>query len=120
MTEQAWYSASLLVAVINERGGLWKRVTSVVLVRADDFEAAFRAACEVGRGMEETYLNRDEERVRWAFERVATLDLLPERLMSGTEVYSAPHDAESPTELAFDAQFHPERFPPGQAGVPST
>jgi len=81
------------MAVINEHGGLWKRATSVVLLRAMDFDDAFAVACEVGHGMEETYVNGDDDGVRWAFERVMTLDMLPEDLTSGTEVYSEPTKA---------------------------
>lgn len=115
--EEAWFAASLLLAVISELGGLWRRVTSVVLIRAVDFEQAFVEACRAGRAMEETYANAEGELVRWAFERVATLDELPGPLASGVEVYSEPHDVGDRSELAFDAQFEPERYPPGQTGV---
>lgn len=120
MTAPSWYAAAIVVAVINERGGLWKRVTSVVLVRGTDFDQAFRAACEIGRSMEETYVNGEGERVRWAFERVATLDLLPENLSSGTEVYSEPHQVVDSSELSFESEFSPEQSSPGQSGVPPT
>lgn len=120
MTEQAWYSASLILAVINEHGGLWRRVTSVVLLRATDFADAFQVACDLGHGMEEIYVNSDAERVRWAFERVATLDLLSENLTSGMEVYSEPHDVAEPAELTFNVSFSPEQHTPGQSGVSPT
>jgi hypothetical protein len=61
MTNQRWFAASLVLAVINEHGGLWKRATSVVLLRATDFDDAFSVACDVGRGMEQTDLNGDGE-----------------------------------------------------------
>ena len=90
---------------------------SVVLVRASHFEQAFPDACIAGRAMESTYANADGERVRWAFERVETMDELPANLTSGTEVYSQPHDVGDSSELAFDAKFAPELYPPGQSGV---
>ena len=88
--------------------------------RAMDFDDAFAVACEAGHGMEETYVNGDGEGVRWAFERVMTLDMLPEELASGTEVYSEPHEVESSPEIAFDSVLTPELHPPEQSGVPST
>jgi Domain of unknown function (DUF4288) len=115
--EEAWFAASLVLAIINEFGGLWRRVTSVVLVRAANFEQAFIDACMAGRAMESTYTNADGERVRWAFERVETLDELPANLASGTEVYSLPHKVGDASELTFDATFAPELHPPGQSGV---
>jgi hypothetical protein len=120
MTNHSWFAASLVMAVINEHGGLWKRATSVVLLRAMDFDDAFAVACEVGHGMEETYVNGDGDGVRWALERVMTLDMLPEELTSGTEVYSEPHEVDSAPEIAFDSVFTPELHPPEQSGVPST
>ena len=70
--------------------------------------------------MEETYANSDGERVRWAFERVATLDMLPEQLASGTEVYSEPHGIEDAPDVTFATEFSPEQFQPGQTGVSPT
>jgi Domain of unknown function (DUF4288) len=120
MTKPTWFAAALVMAIINEHGGLWRRATSVVLLRATDFDDAFVAACEIGHGMEETYVNGEGDGVRWAFERVMTLDMLPERLTSGTEVYSEPHQVDTASEIAFDSVFTPELHKPEQSGVSST
>lgn len=120
MTKLNWYSASLVFAILEENTGLWRRVTSVVLIRADGFDMAFNVACQRGFESETTYRNPLGEQVRWAFERVATLDALPEVLTNGVEVYSAPHDVADDSEISFDAVFEPSQFPPEQTGISPT
>lgn len=120
MTAVQWFAASLVMAVLNERGGLWRRVTSVVLVQAADFDEAFEKACNRGYQQEQLYENADGERVRWAFERVATLDILPENLSDGIEVYSEPGEVLNDSTVRFDVQFIPKLGEPGQTGISPT
>jgi hypothetical protein len=120
VTADSWFAASLVLAVLNERGGLWRRVTSVVLVKADDFEEAFEKACHQGHEQETRYENAEGEGVRWAFEKVATLDMLPEVLVDGTEIYSEPGPLINDRSVPFDHQFDPRASPPGQSGVSPT
>ena len=108
------------MAVLNEHGGLWRRVVSVVLVKAHDFDEAFERACARGFEEEERYVNADGEQVRWAFERVSTLDMLPEVLSDGVEVYSDPGPLLEDSSVPLDIQFEPEATPPGQSGVSPT
>ena len=86
-------------------------------VGAADFEEAFDKACYRGYEQESDYLNADGERVRWAFERVATLDILPEVLADGTEIYSEPGPLVNDRSVPFDREFNPRESPPGQSGV---
>ncbi len=120
MNGGSWFAASLVMAVLNERGGLWRRVISVVLVKADDFDQAFDSACRRGFEQEERYLNAAGEEVRWAFERVATLDMLPEILTDGVEVYSEPGPLLEDGTVPFDVEFEPRAAAPGQSGVSPT
>ena len=117
MSETAWYSASLVLAIVNERGGLWRRVLSVRLIRASSFEEAFARALVLGRAAEETYVNADGEAVRWRFEKVETLDLLGDGLEDGREVHSEPRAEDPQSAMSFHDDLHPEASYPDQSGV---
>jgi len=110
----------MVMAVLIEDEGLARRATSVVLLRAQGFDAAFEAALLRGERMEESYTNRDGQKVRWAFERVATLDMLPEELSDGVEIYAELGADINDTTVPFDKVFEPAKSPPGQSGVPPT
>ena len=120
MRTGSWFAASLVFAVLNEEGGLWRRVTSVVLLQADDFEGALEKALVRGVEEEHRYVNAEGEAVRWAFEKVATLDMLPEVLTDGVEVYSEPGPILADSSVPFDIDFGPRGIAPGQSGVAPT
>ena len=120
MRTGSWFAASLVFAVLNEEGGLWRRVTSVVLLQADDFEGALEKALVRGVEEEHRYVNAEGEEVRWAFEKVATLDMLPEVLTDGVEVYSEPGPILADSSVPFDIDFGPRGIAPGQSGVAPT
>ncbi|MFV1991680.1 MAG: DUF4288 domain-containing protein [Acidimicrobiales bacterium] len=120
MGREQWFSASLVVAILTESEGLDGEMVSVVLVRAEDFNEAFEKALLRGRELEEVYTNKYGQRVRWAFVRVETLDMLPEVLGDGVEVHSRfSHDARDSSAL-FDEEFDPRGSHPDQSGVPPT
>lgn len=119
-TDLDWYAAALRIVVLVEAEPVSRSVLQVHLVRGDDVDGAFGAACALGRAQEEVYTNHEGRRVRWAFEAVETLDLLPSPLVDGVEVYSEPRASDEVRHLAFDAEFSPETTPPGQSGVPPT
>ncbi|MEM9516398.1 MAG: DUF4288 domain-containing protein [Actinomycetota bacterium] len=120
MSGAQWFSASLIFAVLTEGGGLARRWTTVVLVQADDFEDAFRTAVRHGEESEEVYVNAEGAKVRWALERVETLDALPETLVDGVEVYSAAGDDLSDPNIGFETKFNPRASEPGQSGIQPT
>jgi Domain of unknown function (DUF4288) len=120
MTRDSWFAASVVMAVLIEDEGLARRATSVVLLRAEDFDAAFEAALVRGAEMEESYENRNGQGVRWAFEGVETLDMLPEELSDGVEVYVDLGADINDATVPFDRVFEPAKSPPGQSGVPPT
>lgn len=119
MTPTNWYSAGLRLAIINEIGGLWREVLSVILLRAASYDEAFHNALSRGREMEEVYTNGDGERVRWALVCVETLDCLASDLVDGGEIYSgpAPERPGAVPGITFDAVFSPDSIDPGQTGV---
>ena len=112
--------ASLDMVVLDEKGGMIRRAKSVVLLRASGFAEAFEKACDRGFLDEDTYFNSEGERIRWAFERVATLDALPEFFSDGMEVYSELGEDLNDPEVPLDVQFSPRSTPPGQSGVSPT
>ena len=120
MTQDQWFAASIVMAILIEDEGLARRATSVVLLRSRDFHTAFEAALAHGEQMEESYKNRDGRKVRWAFERVATLDMLPEELSDGVEVYAELGADINDASVPFWKHFEPAKFPPGQSGVAPT
>jgi hypothetical protein len=63
---------------------------SVVIFRAQDWDAAFRRALEIGRGMEVAYRNGDGVSVEKRLVEIRTLDELGDELSDGREVWCAP------------------------------
>ena len=118
MSDLMWFAASLDVACIIEGEGLVSRMTPVVLIKASDFPSAMTAACERGESFEETYPNADGDMVRWAFERVATLDVVGAELAPGVEVFSSFGEA-TDSSVPFDVVFQPSEQQPGQTGIHS-
>ena len=84
------------------------------------FTQRLRPRLAHGEQMEESYKNRDGRKVRWAFERVATLDMLPEELSDGVEVYAELGADINDASVPFWKHFEPAKFPPGQSGVAPT
>ncbi len=82
-----WFSA-MLRFVITIGTGAEGASRSVVLVRAEDHEAAFAASLARGRVMEQDYLNAAGERVQWRLEAIETIDELEDTMVDGREVYS--------------------------------
>lgn len=114
----AWYSACLRFVVLVEGHGAQHYNDQVRLVRAASFEDAFRRAVEVGTSAEQTYLNGDRERVRWALKEILTLDVLSSRLADGAEVFSWMPEIEAKDRtLLWDATFDPAHSNPSQTGV---
>ncbi len=120
MSREQWFSASIVVAILIESAGLDGEMVSVVLVRADEFDEAFQKALLRGYEMEEVYTNKYGQRVRWAFVRVETLDMLPEVLGDGVEVHSRFSRNAPDSSVPFDKEFDPRGSSPDQSGVPPT
>lgn len=117
MSVDGWFVASLDMVVLAEKGGMIQRAKSVVVVRASGFAEAFEKACNLGLLNEESYINSAGERIRWAFERVATVDALPEVFSDGMEIYFELGEELNDLGVPFDVEFSPRSVPPGQSGV---
>ena len=114
MTELSWFSACFrrVCLVENRRTNTYN--DSVLVFTASDFEDAMHRAIQLGRGMEEEYLNDSGMRVRWRLKEIMTLDVIQADSLDGAEVYSAFSDVPEGEDIPFDAVFHPEDSEPGQ------
>lgn len=113
--DENWYSSNLrLVCLIEGEGGVIYQ-DSVLLLRADSFEEAFTIAIRLGRRMESEYLNGENKRVRWRLKELISLDIISGESLDGVEIYSEPNDLEPGLELAFEAEFQPEKSEPTQS-----
>jgi hypothetical protein len=109
-----WFSTKIRVALLIEDAGLVSYMDSVHVFQAKDFDEAKQRALELGRGHEEEYLNSDQQRVRWRFKEIVSLDLLGSELSNGCEVYSEPVKLGSDEHLPFDVNFDPQFSRPTQ------
>ena len=117
VNDLVWYSAGLTFFIIRDGEGIWQQVDSVVLLRCKSFQDAFASAIEFGRREEREYMNAKDERIRWAFVRVATIDELGLQLEGPREVWSQPREPENGEVATIDSCFDPESNLPGQTGV---
>jgi len=105
--EMKLYSTCLRIACIIESQGLESYMDCVHLIRAQNKAAAFEKALKLGFTHEQTYLNGENQRVRWAFKSVISLDSLGNLELDGLEIYSQPIDINAGETAAFDIQYNP-------------
>ena len=109
-----FYSARLLFICLVDDGKPKKNNMydeSVVAFRARDFKDAFNRAIKIGRAREQTYLNADSQKVRWAFVEILNLDWVG-RKIDGAEVASKLHYRQSSKQILPKMKFHPEKSKP--------
>lgn len=83
-----WYTA-VLVLECNVNGEATQADLQFRLVEAQDQEAAYERALELGRQAAHSYQNSDNEEVRWSFRGLADLtEVLDGSPRHGAEVYS--------------------------------
>jgi hypothetical protein len=89
-----WFSARVrLVSLVGEqRASHW--MDCVHVFRANDWEAAFQRALELGRSHQEQYRNDSGTSVRWTLAEIVSLDMLGTDVLDGAEVYSEIREAE--------------------------
>lgn len=112
-----WFSCSARFAVVVGDVGITRMSRSVYVLRAHDFEDAFRRALDRSRREEESYENADGERVSWHLVDIETLDVLGESIEDGREVYSEPLPAPPSAGDGAALDFRPEASEWGHSGV---
>ncbi len=99
--------------VLVEGAGGIRYQDSVFVLLAESWDEARSKAMILGHSKEHMYRNSDGQLVRWAFERLITLDELG-GIADESEVYSQPSELGKPT-VAFGQEFHPEVIEPTQS-----
>lgn len=84
-----------LVDEYYEEDGKQSFEESVMLVRAQSFEHAYKIAEKKTTEFEEPYQNPYGQQVTWKFIKAVDCYLILEELVSGTEVYSCFHNTDS-------------------------
>jgi hypothetical protein len=97
--------------VLVEGDGAVEVNDGVFVVKADDYERAFRAALKLGASQEQEYLNGAGARVRWRFAEVLHVHAVAGESVEDQEVMTefAPG---KPPRLPFDATFSPSESRP--------
>jgi hypothetical protein len=116
MNNQRWYSGTLRFFTVTAAEGRVDGEDSIYLVRASDWEEAFRRFLEIGYKKETTYKNWLEQETRVRFISIRTMDVLDEEDLDGIEVSCVPLDGEDP-QFTFETPVNPESSKPGQLGV---
>ena len=113
-----WYSAMVVVTSTIEGFGQSSFWRSVFVFRAIDRQAAKAKALELGRALEDDYLNGSGARVKNVLNRVDTLDELGEEIEDGLEVWSEGILVDEPPFNPFaEPPIDLDNSEPGSAGV---
>ena len=114
MNEQ-WFSTKIRLACLMLPEGVLSYQDSIYIFRSAGFEEAFHKALEIGRALENHYVNGDQRTVEWKLKEIISLDIISsEFLESGTEVYSEPVEPLPSEQRLIDYDFHPESSQPTQ------
>ncbi len=95
-----WYAAKIVLQCVvgDEESSTFDM--QVRVLRADSDESAYSKAMELGRQVQQQYLNEDDQTVRWVFCGLADLEQLDdEDIVDGTEITSRRVEATSADEL---------------------
>ncbi len=116
MSSSEWFSAAVRVAILVEGTRDHDEARSVFLFRSPNFDEAFVRALQLGRGLEQEYVNGAGQLVRWLLLEVETLDILGPEIADGREVYSEPLRA----SITFPPETSPESFKPEESNPTSS
>lgn len=116
MSDNNWFSAKIRLACLVESQGLHRYQDSVYVFSGVDFDDAFSKALAIGKAQERSYMNGDEELVRWRLKEIISLDLLGHEPLnaSGFEVYSELVEPSPAKQFEFDHEFQPADSKPTQ------
>jgi hypothetical protein len=88
-----WYIAKIVFKITTERAARPQFDEHLRLVSARNFEEAFLKARMLGIKEEDSFLNEDNETVKWEFINVSELHPISE-LRDGSELHSQIHETE--------------------------
>jgi hypothetical protein len=113
MSCESWFSATLQFYFVNSVLGKTRAEDSVFLVRAMDFDEAFKKFLCVGKQNEESFQNDLGQEIKKRFAAITTLDIISQTNLDGVEIKSTPLD-ESDTSFTISSPLDPSKFDPGQ------
>jgi len=116
MNNHKWYSGTLRFFTVTADEGRVDGEDSIYLVRAFDWDEAFRRFLDIGYKKEASYVNWLEQETRVRFIAIRTMDVLDEEDLDGIEVSCVPLDGEDP-HFTFETPVDPGKSKPGQLGV---
>ena len=114
MTQTSWFSTKLRLVCLIDPIGAHRYMDSIFIFKSTDFDAAFEKALQLGRNLENTYLNADNQQVVWKLKEIISLDIIREKSLDGAEIYSEPVALAPNESIPFNAEFHAERSQPTQ------
>ena len=115
MTDDQWFSAKIRLACLINPKGLVGYRDSIYIFQSYDFEDAFKRALAIGKSQETSYLNADQQPVKWKLKEIISLDIVGSAsLESGTEVYSEPVEPLPSDQFSFEHEFDPTTSKPTQ------
>ena len=97
-----WYVAELIVVCRVRKSSKGKALydCQIKVLRADDHEAAYRRALQLGKNENHSYKNSADETVYWRFAGLANLqELLDEEISDGTEIHSRLERGDPKSEI---------------------
>lgn len=113
-----FFSANLQFLVLVDDGKPRKKnmwCDSVVVFRARNLKHARARALRLGRAEEVSYKNYKDERIRWAFVGVDTIDEVGGKV-DGAEVWARMYTKVSDKPVSPQQRFRPAKSKPGASG----
>ncbi|MEA1675400.1 DUF4288 domain-containing protein [Nitrospirillum sp. BR 11163] len=114
MNKDRWFSVKLRFAIMVEPIGASTMNDCLFLLKANDFDSAFKKAIKIGVGAQKDYLNALGQKVQWKFSEIISLDVINSDNLDGAEIYSEPLHLEGQAIIPLDANFSPEASRPIQ------
>jgi Domain of unknown function (DUF4288) len=113
MSRESWFSATLQFYFVNSVVGKTRAEDSVFLVRATEFNEAFKKFLSIGKENETSFQNRLGQEIKKRFAAITTLDIIPQTDLDGVEIKSTPLD-EPDTSLTISSPLDPSKSEPTQ------
>ena len=83
----------------------------IYIVKAGDFDEAFKKAIEIGKSEEQDYINEFGNKVKWVFKEVEAITRLGDSVL-GIEISSRMEGFNPENPIAYETPFRPEKSDP--------
>jgi Domain of unknown function (DUF4288) len=113
MSCESWFSATLHFYFVNAVLGKTRAEDSVFLVKAENFDDAFKKFLNLGQKNEQSFHNHLGQRIEKRFAAITTLDIIYETNLDGAEIKSTPI-GESDPDFTIGSHLDPSASTPRQ------